>query len=164
MERRRSGRGGWGLGFGIFIPQRVQGRGRGLGKAIESCGTYPGSFRQPSEEERITKRSRLVGLTWVRGGKSFRTRQLNADQNLWDLQVPISAAGAIFGRKPRCAARNRDAPGGSDACSRRAFRRFPFGAHKNRENNLGVRPAIADWTSVSACSDSPADHRSFAVA
>jgi len=83
---------------------------------------------------------------------------------LWDLQVPISAAGAIFGRKPRCAARSQDAAGGSGASSRRAFRRFPFGAHKNRENNLGAQPAIADWTSVSACGDSPADHRSFAVA
>ena len=44
MERRRSGRGGWGRDFGIFIPQRAQGRGRRLGKAIESCGTYAGYF------------------------------------------------------------------------------------------------------------------------
>ena len=32
------------------------------------------------------------------GGKLFSTRELRADQNLWDLQVPISAAGDIFGR------------------------------------------------------------------
>jgi hypothetical protein len=113
MERRRSGRGGWGRDFGIFIPRQVQTRGREMGIAIESCGTYRDSFRQPSEGGRATKISRLVGLTWVMGGKSFRSRQLHADKGLWDLQALISAAGAIFGRKPRCAARSRDAADGS---------------------------------------------------
>jgi hypothetical protein len=30
------------------------------------------------------------------GWKSSRTRYLHADQGLWDLQAPVSAAGAIF--------------------------------------------------------------------
>jgi hypothetical protein len=69
---------------------------------------------------------------------------LRADQDSWDLQAPISAAGDIFGRKPRCAARSRDVADGSGACSRNAFRRFPFGAHRSRESNPGAWSAIAD--------------------
>jgi len=78
------------------------------------------------------------------GEKLFPTRELRADQDLWDLQAPISAAGDIFGRKPRCAARSRDVADGSGACSRNAFRKFPFGAHKSRESNPGACSAIAD--------------------
>jgi len=78
------------------------------------------------------------------GGKLFATRELRADQDLWDLQVPISAAGGIFGRKPRCAARSRDVADGSGACNRNAFRKFPFGAHRSRESNPGACSAIAD--------------------
>src|ERR1700746_3443148 len=69
MERRRSGRGGWGRDLAIFLPQRAHGRGRRLGKAIESCGTYPGlhsdTFPQAYEVSRVTKISRLVELTWA---------------------------------------------------------------------------------------------------
>jgi hypothetical protein len=106
----------------------------------------------------------LCDLPGQCGGKLFQTRSLRADQGLWDLQVPISAAGDIFGRKSRCAARSRDAADGSGACSRNAFRRFPFGAHRSRESNPGAWSAIADWTSASACGDSPIGHKSFVAA
>ena len=69
-----------------------------------------------------------------------------------------------FERKPRCAGRSRDAAHGSDACTRRAFRRFPFDARRYHESNPGDRFAIADWTPSSACGNSPLDHRSFAAA
>jgi hypothetical protein len=49
----------------------------------------------------------LCDLHGQYGDKLFSTRELRADQDLWDLQAPISAAGDIFGRKPRCAARSR---------------------------------------------------------
>ena len=86
----------------------------------------------------------LCDLHGLYGEKLFSTRELRADQDLWDLQAPISAAGDIFGRKPRCAARSRDVADGSGACSRNAFRRFPFGAHGIRESNPGTWSAIAD--------------------
>jgi hypothetical protein len=86
----------------------------------------------------------LCDLHGQYGEKLFPTRELRADQDLWDLQAPISAAGDIFGRKPRRAARSRDVADGSGACSRNAFRRFPFGAHSSRESNPGTWSAIAD--------------------
>src|SRR5215469_1348167 len=43
--------------------------------------------------------------------------------------------GAVFERKPYCAARSRDAAGDSDACGRRAFRTLSFAANKCRGSN-----------------------------
>jgi hypothetical protein len=53
---------------------------------------------------------------------------------------------------------------GNDACSRSAFRTFPFEARKYPESNPGARSAIADPTFAFACGDSLFDHRSFAAA
>src|SRR6516164_968305 len=135
MDRRRSGRGGWGRDFGIFLPRQGQNRGGRLRKAIKPCGTYRDTFQQFFGEERVTAISGLVGLTGILAWKSFPTRQLRADQNLWDLQALVSVAGAVFERKPHCAARSRDAAGDSDACDRRAFRTLSFAANKCRESN-----------------------------
>jgi len=65
-------------------------------------------------------------VTYMGNMERSSFRELRADQDLWDLQAPISAAGDIFGRKPRCAARSRDVADGGGACSRNAFRRFPL--------------------------------------
>jgi hypothetical protein len=144
MERRRSGRGGWGRDFGMFISRQVQSRAEGCEKP-----------------------SKLVELTWgftaILSRNPMNCQELRRYRGLWNLQKPISAAGAIFGRKPRCAARSRDVADGSAACSRSAFRTFPFATHKHRESNPGSQSAIADWTSAFARDDSPADHRSFVV-
>ena len=83
-------------------------------------------------------------VTYMGNMERSSFRELRADQDLWDLQAPISAAGDIFGRKPRCAARSRDVADGSGACSWNAFRKFPFGAHRSRESNPGACSAIAD--------------------
>lgn len=137
MERRRSGRGGWGRYFGISSLERGQNRGGRLRKAIKPCGTYRDTFPQSFTGERVTTISRLVGLTGIAAWKPFPTQQLRADQNLWDLQAPASVADAVFGRNSRCAARSRDALGDSDACRRRVFRILPFAVDKRRGSNPG---------------------------
>jgi len=76
-------------------------------------------------------------------------------------EVLVSVADAICGRKPRCAARSRDAADGSVAGSRSAFRTFPFAADKHRGSNAGSPSATADWTLASAGDDTPGDHRFF---
>ena len=80
-----------------------------------------------------------------------------------DLPATVSVSGAIFGRRLRCAARNRDAAGGRGACSQRAFRTFPSDADKRRGSNPGSWLAIPDWTSASVGDDIRLDHRSVAV-
>ena len=75
----------------------------------------------------------------------------------------VSVAAAIFGRRPRCAARSRDVAHGSAACSQRACRTFPSVADKYLGSNPRSWPAIADWTFASASGDTRAGHRSFAV-
>src|SRR5215469_8814679 len=76
--------------------------------------------------------------------RRLRTRSLSADQNLWDLQALVSVAGANFERKLRCAVSSQDAPHGSDAFPRHAFRTFLFEVHKCRESNRGAGSAISD--------------------
>jgi hypothetical protein len=138
-----------------------------MGKAIGSCATYLGLVGILSGNSMKFQGLRqyrvLCDLHGQYGWKSFRTRSLRADRVLCDLQAPVSVAGGIFGPESRCAARSRDAAGDSGACIRRAFRTFPFAAHKHRESNLGSPRAIADWTSALASGGSPADHRSLAV-
>jgi len=101
-------------------------------------------FRNFMNDRELRRYRGLCDLHGQCGGKPFPTRELRADQDLWDLQAPISAAGDIFGRKLRCAARSRDVADGSSACSRNAFRRLPFGVHRSRESNPGACSAIAD--------------------
>ena len=144
MDRRRSGRGGCGRDFGIFLPRQGQNRGGRQRKAIKPCGTYRDTFPQSLREERVTAISGLVGLTGILAWKSFPNRQLRADQNLWDLQALVSVAGANFERRLRCAVSSRDAPRGSDAFPRHGFRTFLFEVHKCRESNRGARSAISD--------------------
>jgi hypothetical protein len=63
MERRRSGRGGWGRDLSIFMPQQAQSRGRGVGKAIGSCGTYIDTGLEVFSHPMLKRGSELVGLT-----------------------------------------------------------------------------------------------------
>jgi len=64
----------------------------------------------------LGKPSNLVELTPefipILSSKPLKYRGLRRYRGLWNLQAPISAVGAIFGRKPRCAARSRDAADG----------------------------------------------------
>ena len=62
MERRRSGRGGWGRDLNIFIPRQAQSRAEGWVK--------------PSD---------LVGLTPVLSSKSEEKKGLQRYRGLWDL-------------------------------------------------------------------------------
>src|SRR5215471_16052771 len=85
MERRRSGRGGWGRNLGIFPSQQAK-LGQKPGKShrilwdlqryfsatpwrrmgcddIEACGTYTDTLREVFSASRDTCGSELVGLT-----------------------------------------------------------------------------------------------------
>src|SRR5215469_3626252 len=138
MERRRSGRGGWGRDLGIFSLSTAQ-----IGAKNRE------------------KPSNLVGLTGVLSRNSLEENGLRRYRGLWDLRALVSVSGAICGRKPRCAARSRDAAGGSGACLQRAFHTFPSAvAHRDCGSSLDSWPAIADWTSAFALGDTLAGHRS----
>src|SRR6184192_1063168 len=74
MERRRSGRGGGGRDFGIFISPRAQSRAEGWEKPsnlADLLGIHRDTFPQPYEVSRVTKISRLVELTWAMRIKVF---------------------------------------------------------------------------------------------
>ena len=119
--------------------------------------------RNPMQSQGLRRYRGLWNLHGQCGWKSFLTRSLRADQNLWNFQPPVSVAGAIFGQKPRCAARSRDVADGNAAGSWSAFRTFPFAVDKHRGSNPGSWSAIADRTPASAGGDTPADHRSPVV-
>ena len=164
MERRRSSRGGWGRDLGIFLSQRAQIGAKNREKPSDLVGLTGILSRNALEEKGVAAISGLVGLTGILCWKSFRPQQMRADQNLWDLPASVSVSGAICGRDPRCAARSRDAAGGSGACGRRAFRTFlSAAAHRECGSSSGSWPAIADWTSASAFGDTLAGHRSLGV-
>src|SRR5208283_416400 len=127
-------------------------------------GTCRDTFPQPYEVSRVTKISRLVELTWAMRMEVFSDSIVTCRSGLVELTEGADLSRwRIFGRKPRCAARNRDGADGNAVCSRSAFRTFPFAAHKHRESNPRSQSASADWISASAGGDSWADHRSFAV-
>jgi hypothetical protein len=68
-----------------------------------------------------------------------------ADRNLCNLLAPVSVSDAIFGRKPRCAARSRDAGGDRGACNQRAFRILLFAADKHLWSNPVDSPLLVGF-------------------
>ncbi len=60
MERRRSGRGGWGRSLGIFIRPRVQRRETGMEKPSNLVGLTGILSAKSYAGKRVTKISRLV--------------------------------------------------------------------------------------------------------
>jgi len=87
--------------------------GKGLGKPSNLVELTPEFIpilsSKPLKYRGLRRYRGLWNLHGQCGWKSFPTRYLGADRGLWNLQAPISAVGAIFGRKPRCFAHSRDA-------------------------------------------------------